>query len=74
MWQFQGPVIGALRSETKHVGPDFTATGIVALGQRLGGTGFGLNYFQAVSQYLSLGGAFSPCSAVCLSAQSLFDK
>ena len=54
--QFQGGALAALRMESKYTGPDFTATGLVALGQRLGGTGVGLNYFQGVSRYLSLGG------------------
>lgn len=62
--QFQGPVLGALRSELKYSGPDFTTTGILALGQRLGGTGVGINYFQTVTQHLALGGAraiHGPC-------------
>lgn len=54
--QFQGPVISAAKGELKYHGPDFTVTGLLALGQRLGGTGVGLNYFQSVTKALALGG------------------
>jgi hypothetical protein len=45
-----------MRSELKFSGPDFTAVGQLALGQRLGGTGAGFTYFQAVTKQLALGG------------------
>jgi hypothetical protein len=69
--QFQGPQISAMRSELKFAGPDFTAVGQLALGQRLGGTGAGFTYFQAVTKQLALGGG-QCCHASPLHPLALF--
>jgi hypothetical protein len=68
--QFQGPSIAAARSELKFAGPDFTAIGTLTIGQRMGGTGASLAYFQSVTQRLALGGVCVRASVPVL-AQTL---